>query len=152
MSKFASYGPWTIDLAVKPSRVFRILVAGLYVLALVALWQTAVAGVWKFLLLLCLVTSAVMLWRSQRFVSELIVREQIGRWWLETPQHKGAAKLSGYQAWRYLVIMRFKTWDKKGRQTRTKVVVWSDAVDADSFRRLRVRLRYGHALLKADDF
>lgn len=79
----------------------------------------------------------------------IALREQASSWWLETPQWQASAALQQARVWRYLVVMDFLCRDDK-RSWRQRVVIFPDSVSADSFRRLRVRLRYGPRLQQAD--
>lgn len=126
---------------------------GAHLAALVALWQSAIAIGWQLLGSCLLLLLAWLAWRAANQHSPLVVKEQIGRWWLEMPQKQGAAELTAYRVWRYLVVMDFRGWDDAGRKWQTRIVVWPDSVSSETFRRLRVRLRYGiHLIGNAEDF
>lgn len=134
---------WRVDLCLNTSRFFLGLTTALHLAVLMALLETDVAWWWRLPLGGLVLASALGSWRAACTEAGVVVCEQVGRWWVETPQHAGAAELTGCQVWRYLVVMRFRGRDAEGRTWRRRVVVWPDAVSADAFRRLRVRLRYG---------
>lgn len=138
--------PWRIDFSLAPSRIFALIVIAVHGLALLAVALTAVSTAWQVLLCLAIGLSAVWVYQGEKASAHTLVREQIGRWWLEQGAHAGAGELLGYHVWRYLVVMRFRSWSATGKTRYIRVVVWPDAVPADTFRRLRVRLRYGSPL------
>jgi hypothetical protein len=123
----------------------------LYGLALLALWQAGIAPAWKIGLLLWLIVTLFFTWPGMREAENVVIREQIGRWWIESATFHGAAELTSFNVWHFLVVMRFKGWDAQGKLRYRQFVIWSDAVDTDTFRRLRVRLRYGLRLIGNDD-
>ncbi len=133
---------WHVDLRLSPSRLFCIISLMLHVAAAVAVLQTELAWPWRLLLWCVVLLSAGLSLRRERSRHDVRVSEQIGRWWLATPEREGPAELQGFRVWRYLVVMDFLCRDAGGGR-RERVVVWPDAVPADAFRRLRVRLRYG---------
>lgn len=142
--------PWRIDFCLKQSRIFLVLLLAVHALALLAVAVTDIPFWGKLLLWGAVWLSALWGWQGVKYTSNTVVREQIGRWWIEEKGRAGAAELAGYHAWRYLVVMRFRTWDANGKSRCIRVVVWPDAVSADVFRRLRVRLRYGSHLMDQD--
>lgn len=139
----AARSVWRVDLCLNPSRFFLGLTTALHLAALMALLEADIAWWWRLPLGGWVLASVVSSWRAACAEAGVVVREQVGRWWVETPRHAGAAELVGCQVWRYLVVMRFRGRDAEGRVWRCRVVVWPDSVSADAFRRLRVRLRYG---------
>jgi hypothetical protein len=86
--------------------------------------------------------------RQERRRAGLVVREQGLEWWVGAAGCEGPATLLGRNVWRYLVVMEFQC-AAQGRRWRQRVVVLPDAVSAEDFRRLRVRLRYGCAPAKS---
>lgn len=133
---------WHVDLCLRPSRLFCVISLMLHVAAAVAVLHTEIVWPWRWLLWTVVLFSAWLSLRRERSRRDVRVSEQIGRWWLATPEREGPAELKGFRVWRYLVVMDFLCRDVDG-DWRERVVVWPDAVSADSFRRLRVRLRHG---------
>lgn len=140
---------WRVDLRLQASRIFLLLIVLLHLAAMVAVMKTAFPFLWRLPLVALLLGACWLSLRQERKTTGFILREQAGSWWLETAGPQGYATLQRSQVWRYLVVMDFlchrdsKTW-------RQRVVIFPDSVSADSFRRLRVRLRYGLRLQDAD--
>jgi len=129
---------WRVDLRLRASRIFLLLILVLHVAAMAALLQTGLPWYWclptAFLLLLCCAISM----RQEKKTGGIVLREQASGWWLETPGHEAQASLQHSQVWRYLVVMDFLCREE-GRRWQRRVVIFPDSVSADGFRRLRVR-------------
>lgn len=133
---------WRVELRLKPSRFFLLLILALHGTAMAALMQTDLSWYWRLPLIFLLLLSAVLRLRQEKSRAGLMLREQATSWWLETPQQAAQASLQHAQVWRYLVVMDFLC-RHESRHWRRRVVIFPDSVSADGFRRLRVRLRYG---------
>jgi hypothetical protein len=133
---------WQVDLRLRASRFFLSLIFLLHCAALMALLQTALTSAWCWPLAVLLAASCALACRQERKATGMVLCEQVEGWWLEAAQRQSHATLQRSQVWRYLVVLDFlcKGEDKVWRQ---RVVIFPDTVSADSFRRLRVRLRYG---------
>lgn len=142
--------PWRVDFSLQFSRIFLVLVLLVHGLALFAVTVTDIHYGWCFLLWGAILLSSLWACYGVKDTQNTVVREQIGRWWVEQKGYQGAAELLGYHVWRYLVVMRFCCWQENGKAKRIRVIVWPDAVSPDTFRRLRVRLRYGTHLMDND--
>lgn len=140
---------WRVDIYLKPSRIFLFLILALHLAAIVALMQTGLPWYWRLPIFFLLLLNGVVSWRQEKRVGHLLVRVQSTNWWLETPQQQAQASLQHAQVWRHLVVMDFlcRHDHKRWRQ---RVVVFPDSLSADSFRRLRVRLRYGPQVQESD--
>lgn len=144
-----SYSPvWRVDLQLRPSRSFLALAYLLHAGALLAAIQSGLGPAGKIFLALCLMISLVLSWRHEKARAGIVVKERGQEWWLGISGSEMPAELLGRQVWRYLVVMDFQCFDGK-RRRRQRIVVLPDAVPADVFRRLQVRLRYGRALRRA---
>jgi hypothetical protein len=133
---------WRVELRLRPSRILLSLSLGLHLAAAVALWRS---GLGLFLQLAGTALVLILLWcswRQEQRRAGFVVREEEGAWGLQAGHWQGRAELLRSQVWRYLVVMDFRVVDE-GRSRRQRVVVLPDAVSADVFRRLRVRLSYG---------
>jgi hypothetical protein len=108
----------------------------------VAVLQSGLSMPWRGIFGFCLVISLVVSWRQEVARAGFVVREQGQGRWLCSGRRQGEATLLGKQVWRYLVVMDFQCCDEQGAW-RQRVVVLPDAVPADTFRRLRVRLLHG---------
>lgn len=154
-----SFSPvWAADLHLQPSRLRRGLGLGLHGLALLALLQAGgLPWLLRLALTLAVLAAAALDWlgeggrlpgnsRLHRYTlwakPSLRLREVGEEWWLDTGVRRGMVTLRNGRAWRWLVVMEF-AGEWQGQRWRQRVVVWPDAVAADDFRRLRVRLRCG---------
>jgi len=140
---------WRVDLHLTPSRIFLTLILLLHLAAIMALVQAGLPVVWRAPVFFLVLLSGVMSLRQEKKAGHVLLREQSTSWWLAAGERQATASLQHARVWRYLVVMDFlcrqdrKVWRKR-------VVVFPDSVPADSFRRLRVRLRYGLPVQQPD--
>lgn len=137
-----SFSPvWRVDLRIRPSRFYLALLLTLHLLAALAVWWTALPRILQLALLAGIAVIAWLVWQRERRLF-IVLREQACDWWLDVGGRSGPVELRRCQVWRYLVLMDFSGHDEKGRWHR-RLVIFPDALAPESFRRLRVRLRYG---------
>ena len=136
---------WHVDLTLRPSRFFLALTLLLHGATLAAVMLSGLSMTWQGGLGFCLVISLVGSWRQELTKEGLVLKEQRPGRWLYSGRRQGQAKLMGRQVWRYLVVMDLQCRDEQGAW-RQRVVVLPDAVPADTFRRLRVRLLHGRGV------
>jgi len=135
---------WRPVLELRPSRIKRSLLILFYLLAVVALLQAVLPLFWRlvaFAVWLLLLGLEFVSWRRDPCTT--VLQERIGDWWLA--DHAGGTarmRLMRAMVWRYLVVLDFRALEKTGPRRR-RVVLFSDSVDANDFRRLRVRLLQG---------
>lgn len=138
----SSSSAWRVDLRLKPSRLFFCLALLLHAAVLLAVLTTGLALPLRLAIAAIVLLSLFFSWRQEKNNAGLMVREQETGFWLQAGKRQGLAELKRSQVWRYLVVMDFVCRSESGAWRR-RVVVLPDAVDADTFRRLRVRLRHG---------
>lgn len=140
---------WRVDLQLRPSRYFLLLTTLFHAGAQIAVWQTGLALAPQLVLGSLLLLSLALSFREERGKAGWVLREQEGRWWVQAGHREGAAELQGAQVWRYLVVIDLRCRNAGGAW-KQRVVVLPDAIPADAFRRLRVRLRCGRPGKKRD--
>lgn len=129
--------PW---IPLKPSRIARHLHGGVAVLAILALWCSALP--WWLNTIMTLLLAAAARWRWQRdtclLVSGLACRE--GTWLLRGASGELRAELVGEQVvLPWLVVLQWR--DLQGNKP-VSLSLWPDSAVQDDLRRLRVFLRY----------
>lgn len=140
---------WRVDLHLTPSRIFLTLILLLHLAAIMALVQAGLPVVWRAPVFFLILLSGVISLRQEKQAQHFLLREQSTIWWLATGEWQGPASLQHVRVWRYLVVMDFLC-RQDGKVWRRRVMVFPDSVSAGSFRRLRVRLRYGLPLQQPD--
>lgn len=147
MALFAS--AWRPRLERRRSRCAGGLALALFLLALCALAVAALDTPMTALAVLAWALLAVREWRHWRQGEEVrVVEERRSDWWLVFRDGRaGGMRLQQAMVWRWLVVLDFER-PEGGRPDlprRQRVVFWPDSVDAEDFRRLRVRLALGPA-------
>ncbi len=129
-------------LALKPSRWLLGWLAVIHGLAAVAIWLAVLPTGWQLSLLALIgVSLVVSMLRELRRGGEMLIPQTLTQWRLRAiSKGEVEAELLDAQVFRHVVILRFSV---AGRWWPRPVVVVSDAVDADSHRRLRAALTAG---------
>ena len=89
---------------------------------------------------------AVSEWRHWRQPAVSVLQERSSDWWLAFGDgREGGMRLAHAMVWRWLIVLDFVRPESASPQLprRQRVVVLPDALPADDFRRLRVRLALG---------
>lgn len=136
---------WRVELRPGPSRFLLGFFAVLHAAAALAVLAANVLPFLKAVLLVAVLVLLLLAWRQERAANTLWIAERDEDWWVRAGSRRGRARLAGRRVWRYLVVMDFRC-EGGGRRWRQRVVILPDAVPADTFRRLRIRLRHGHRL------
>ncbi len=128
-------------LRLRASPALQTWLAGLHLLALVAIWLAALPlGVAVLLSIGVLASLLHGLWRERRRNGWVLEPQRDGRWRLRGPggDPEETAILLEAQVYRYLVILRFGV---EGRRRPRVITITADAVPADVHRRLRAWLK-----------
>ncbi len=131
-------------LALKPSRSWQLVFYTLHFLCVVALFLTAVP-LWLKLLLALLIVASFIYQQRQHLTHTQLVWRNGNRWFVDDEQYPFELTAIDFFS-RWLVILSLTPTDNDAgtvarfRSTR-KFVIPFDAVEKDSFRLLRVRLR-----------
>lgn len=127
-------------LELKPSRWILGWLGIIHGLAGAAVGLATLSIGWRFALLgVVAVSLAISLALEWLRDGQLLVPQTLTRWWLGSiNKGKVQADLIDAQVFRHVVILHFRVF---GRWWPRTIVVASDAVDADSHRRLRAALK-----------
>jgi hypothetical protein len=137
---------WRVDLVLKPSRIFLAIGSGLHLGAMMSVLLSELSMPLQAALLLSVLLSLNHVRRVECRKDADRVHEREDGWWLQSGSRAGVVSLSSSSVWRYLVLMDFRGRDQHGRKWRQRIVILPDTVPAATFRRLRIRLQYGHRL------
>ena len=139
-------------LTLKPSWVWFLFLLGLHLLAILAVLIAAIPVAVKLLMLVLIPVSFVLQTRQQQQKTQLVWRTG-NRWFINDEQSAYALHAVDFFS-RWLVILSVLTEspDNSGMRRyfgrKRKFIIPFDALDKDTFRLLRVRLRIeGHDLL-----
>lgn len=138
-----------LHLSLKPSRVYVLCIVLIHLLAVVATFISAIPLLIK--LIICAVVTFSLVYNIKDALTQQRLIWRAGNHWIidNDPQPSARAQLTAIDFLsRWLVIITLKE-DRKRKQ---RYVIPFDAVTADSYRLLRVRLRIeGHGLLNPED-
>ncbi len=129
-------------LELKPSRWLLGWLVAIHGLAVVAVWLAALPSGWRLALLLLVGASAMVSARREwQRRGEMLIPQTLTRWRVGAINQQGVeAELLDARVFRHVVMLRFRI---DGRWWPRTIVVASDAVDADTHRRLRAALTTG---------
>lgn len=135
---------WQFDkLTLSTSRHYALLVLMVYGLAAGSLWLSAVPISIKFFAYIVWGLLAYISWRQwQKMACWQIYEQPFAKeapWILENGRQAFSCQLSLFFEWSFLVVLDFVDVHN-GKKNR--LIIFSDALSNDDFRRLRVRLRH----------
>jgi len=131
-------------LALSPSRCWLFFLLSLHVLAIIATWIAAIGIAWKLPIGIGLCASLILYMAA--IFTQMHGRRSGNRWFVDREQSVSELVSVDFIS-RWLVILSLNNTDRR-RQRNRQYIIPFDAVDADSFRLLRVRLRIeGYELL-----